>query len=304
MLSTVFRPRRLTALLLAALMGLSACSAGASRDDTSRASGTSQSPAADAPASADPATDDHAADGGTDGHATGGHQAPLVKAKRLRPGETRRTIEMASSYTPSAPYGTGTDDYRCFLLDPGLEQDAWLTGTHVVPGNPDVVHHVILFQVAPEDVRKARRKDAGDEGEGWTCFGGTGLQEFQNVNHADWIGAWAPGGDESVIKPGFGVRLAKGSRIVMQVHYNLLAGAAEDVSAAQLRLAPASATTSRCRPCCCPRRSSCRAATSTPRGRCARDPLRWPTSGSASARRGAPPTCCTSCAARLRPRVS
>lgn len=229
--STVSRTRRLSALLLAGLLGLGACSTDPSPADGSRAPGSAQSP------TAEPATDDPTTSGGTDPHASG-HQAPLVKASPLRPGETRSTIEMASSYTPSAPYGTGTDDYRCFLLDPGLEQDAWLTGTHVVPGNPDVVHHVILFQVAPEDVRKARRKDAEDEGEGWTCFGGTGLQEFQNVNHADWIGAWAPGGEESVVKPGFGVRLAKGSRIVMQVHYNLLAGAAPDVSAAQLRLAP------------------------------------------------------------------
>ena len=33
--------------------------------------------------------------------------------------------------------------------------------------------------------------------------------------------------------------LAKGSRVIMQVHYNLLAGPEPDVSAAQLRLAPA-----------------------------------------------------------------
>lgn len=166
------------------------------------------------------------------------HDALPVAPKPLRKGETRKTIEMASSYTPSAPYGKGTDDYRCFLLDPGLESDAWLTGTHVAPGNTDVVHHVILFQVTPDQVAAAEDKDAGDAGPGWTCFGGTGLEEFQDVNRASWIGAWAPSGEESVTKPGFGVRLATGSRIVMQVHYNLLAGAAPDTSAAQLRFAP------------------------------------------------------------------
>jgi hypothetical protein len=37
---------------------------------------------------------------------------------------------------------------------------------------------------------------------------------------------------------GVGVPLAKGSRVIMQVHYNLLAGPRPDVSSAQLRLAP------------------------------------------------------------------
>jgi hypothetical protein len=100
------------------------------------------------------------------------------------------------------------------------------------------VHHVILFQVPPRQVAAAEAKDAAEEDEGWTCFGGTGLDRFQNVDRSSWIGAWAPGGQESVTKPGYGIRLREGSRIVMQVHYNLLAGQQPDTSAAQLRLAP------------------------------------------------------------------
>jgi len=107
-----------------------------------------------------------------------------------------------------------------------------------VPGNPDAVNPVILFQVPPRQVAAAEAKDAAEDDEGWTCFGGTGLDRFQNVDRSSWIGAWAPGGKESVTKPGYGVRLRKGSRIVMQVHYNLLAGQQPDTSAAQLRLAP------------------------------------------------------------------
>ena len=34
------------------------------------------------------------------------------------------TLTMPEAYTPSAPNGTGTDDYRCFLLDPHLAKDA------------------------------------------------------------------------------------------------------------------------------------------------------------------------------------
>jgi hypothetical protein len=103
------------------------------------------------------------------------------------------------------------------------------------------VHHVILFKIPPETVGEAEAKDAQTDDEGWTCFGGTGLSgEFQNLEDANWLAAWAPGGAETKTKNGYGVELEAGSRIVMQVHYNLLKGAAPDKSATQLRWMPGS----------------------------------------------------------------
>jgi hypothetical protein len=222
----------LAAIVASGLLALTACSGA---DGAGGADQKATQPA-ESPTSASSADAAETEETGQAGHS--GHYAGPATSRRLRAGETRTTIAMPGAYTPSAPYGTGTDDYRCFLLDPELERDAWLTGTQVLPGNPDVVHHVILFQVAPEQVAAAEAKDAAEEDEGWTCFGGTGLDRFQDVNRSSWIGAWAPGGRESVTKAGYGVRLRKGSRIVMQVHYNLLAGQQPDTSAAQLRLAP------------------------------------------------------------------
>ncbi len=162
---------------------------------------------------------------------------PSSPARPLRRGEDRMTLAMAEPYTPSAPTGVGTDDYRCFLLDPGLTKDGYLTGTNVLPGNPEVVHHVILFRVAPDQVSEAEEVDAATDGPGWTCFGGTGLSaDFADIDDANWLGAWAPGGEETVTRRGYGVDLPAGSRIVMQVHYNLLAGASPDTSATQLRV--------------------------------------------------------------------
>ncbi|HEY0952342.1 hypothetical protein [Nocardioides sp.] len=161
---------------------------------------------------------------------------PPGKQLPLRPGEHRMTLTMPAAYTPSAPTGVGTDDYRCFLLDPGLDRDVWLTGSDVRPGNPRVVHHVILFRVPPDQVAEAERLDAGQDGEGWTCFGGSGISgDFTNIDDASWLAAWAPGGDETKVRDGYGVRLDAGSRIVMQVHYNLLQGAAPDTSSTLLR---------------------------------------------------------------------
>ena len=234
--------RALAALLAVGLLGLSGCSGGDGAGATDRTatqpadspSSASTASSPDQPAEAEDGQDSAQAE--QSGHS--GHEAKPAKSRQLRPGETRTTIAMPGAYTPSAPYGTGTDDYRCFLLDPELDQDAWLTGTQVLPGNPDVVHHVILFQVPPGQVAAAEAKDAAEEDEGWTCFGGSGLDRFQDVDRSSWIGAWAPGSEESVTKPGYGVRHRAGSRIVMQVHYNLLAGQEPDTSSAQLRLAP------------------------------------------------------------------
>jgi hypothetical protein len=176
---------------------------------------------------------------------TGGQQqtqpVAAVRPKPLRPGESRMSLRMATAYRPAAPNDVGTDDYRCFLLDPHLTQDRYLTGTFVKPDNPDVVHHVILFRVDPDQVAAAKQLDAKDPGEGWTCFGDSGLPNSNDLDNAPWLGAWAPGAQESVDSPGSGVPLPAGSRIVMQVHYNLLAGTGPDRSAALLRLAPPTA---------------------------------------------------------------
>ena len=98
-----------------------------------------------------------------------GHQAstkPAAKPKPLRAGESRVRIAMPKAYTPSAPTGVGTDDYRCFLLDPKVAQDSFVTGFNVLPGNQDVVHHVILFRVPPDRVAEAEAEGRRDPGPG------------------------------------------------------------------------------------------------------------------------------------------
>lgn len=220
------RPPGLVAALLALLIPLAACGPEAEPERATQAQPTASATASHSDSGTHQEQADHHGD-----------TAP-VPPKRLRRGERRLELSMGADYTPSAPYGEGTDDYRCFLLDPKLARDSWLTGTHVRPGNPDVVHHVILFQVPPDLVAAAEEKDAAEEGDGWTCFGGTGLTQFQEIDDADWIGAWAPGGSETVQPRGYAVRLAAGTQVVMQVHYNLLAGDSPDRSSALLRVAP------------------------------------------------------------------
>ncbi len=217
------RGRRTTvgALLLAAALAVAGCSS----------TGQDESPKAQDQAG----HSDHTGHAGHDGVT-----AAPVQGKPLRAGERLVRMQMAEPYTPSAPYGKGTDDYRCFVLDPHVDKDAFITGLNILPGQKKVVHHVILFQVPPDKVAAVQAKDRSEKGEGWTCFGGTGVETNEALDNAGWLGAWAPGGGEQVMADDVGVPLQKGSRVIMQVHYNLLAGTEPDVSSAQLRLAPGS----------------------------------------------------------------
>ena len=161
-------------------------------------------------------------------------------------GETLLNLRMQAAYRPSAAPGV-TDDYRCFLLDPKQAADSFVTSARIDPGQQKVVHHVILFRVAPGQIPAAKALDAKSSGQGWSCFGGTGLPAgdgpgiADTLNNANWIAAWAPGWGGDRLRAGTGIALPAGSRIVMQVHYNLLNGRAPDRSRALLTLAPASA---------------------------------------------------------------
>lgn len=136
----------------------------------------------------------------------------------------------------------GTDEYRCFLVDPGLQEKAYLTGSQFLPGNAAIVHHAIFFRVPPGDVAEASGLDKSQSGDGWTCFGGSGISGDSVFSQAAgagsaWLGAWAPGGAELLLAENIGYELAAGSQIIMQIHYNTLSVKdAIDRSGMRLRL--------------------------------------------------------------------
>ncbi|WP_117212095.1 monooxygenase [Allorhizocola rhizosphaerae] len=171
------------------------------------------------------------------GHGSG--QASIPPPQPLRDGERFLELSLPQPFTP-AP-ARGTDEYRCFLIDPGLTAPTFITGSQFLPDNAAIVHHAILFRVPAADVAEARELDAKADGGGWTCFGGTGITSDQPLRQvsggaAAWIGAWAPGGDEVLLAQNVGYEMAAGSQIVLQVHYNTLGAKGADRSGIRLRL--------------------------------------------------------------------
>jgi hypothetical protein len=129
------------------------------------------------------------------------------------PGTPSAVLDPGSDYQPNTAL---TDDYHCFLIDPGLSAAQDLIGFDVHPGTPTSVHHVLLFAVPAANVAAAQAADAAEAGPGWTCFGSSG------VTSAQTIGGWVPGSGASMFPPATGIHLAAGTQIVMQIHYNLL----------------------------------------------------------------------------------
>lgn len=103
-----------------------------------------------------------------------------------------------------------TDDYRCFILPLGISSTSYVTAMEIVPGNRNVVHHVVIYK---DTSNVPFTLDANDPNPGYQSFGGIGSQS------AEVLGLWVPG-DQPVFYPsGMGSRLDPGMNLVVQMHY-------------------------------------------------------------------------------------
>ena len=94
----------------------------------------------------------------------------------------------------------GSVDYQYFQLDPGFEEDKWVSAIEIQPGNRAVVHHVLMFSGEAGDLeRDIRRKFRG------------GVRGYDGI--------YIPGQRVKPYPQGTAKRIAAGSQLVFQVHY-------------------------------------------------------------------------------------
>jgi mono/diheme cytochrome c family protein len=129
------------------------------------------------------------------------------------PGLSRVDLSLRMS-APYRPVLT-PDEYRCFVIDWPEQQTKYVTGFRANPGNKAIVHHVIAFLAGPANAAAYQRLADASPTPGYACFGGPGGPP------ADWIGAWAPGGQGSDFPAGTGIKVQPGSKVILQVHYNI-----------------------------------------------------------------------------------
>jgi peroxiredoxin len=118
---------------------------------------------------------------------------PMQFVNGWKIGEPDRIFTMAREFKVPA---TGVLDYQRFLVDPGFKEDAWVQSAECRPGNRKVVHHILVYILAPG------RRDPYD-------FDGT----------AATLVGWAPGDMPAMYSPDMARRIPAGSKLLFEVHY-------------------------------------------------------------------------------------
>lgn len=141
--------------------------------------------------------------------------APVYTRNKLS-GTPSLVLQMPT-YTSTA---SNADKYICVSLPTGLAQDEILRAYEIVPGDPHLVHHVVVT--------------VDTMGTSTSDYSGFCYQQPGDFT----LGAFAPG-EEPVVLPGvaplkLGMRIKAGSRIVMQLHYPK--GTIGQVDSTQIRL--------------------------------------------------------------------
>lgn len=157
---------------------------------------------------------------------------PLPEASTELPGP-KSIIKIPQPYTPTPPAGK-LDDYRCFIVDPGITSDTKLTAIEVIPDKAKIVHHVIVFKPASVEAQaSALQKNGADGRPGYSCFGAAGVPSTV-------VGLWGPGSLSRDLKDpetggALGMRIEAGRKLIVQIHYNITNGVSADQTAIAIK---------------------------------------------------------------------
>ncbi|MBK1875917.1 redoxin domain-containing protein [Pelagicoccus mobilis] len=135
-------------------------------------------------------------------------RAPLPDYPDWRLGEPDVVLKLPEVQTIAA---TGVEPYRYIEVENPFDEDVWLSGLDVKPGNRSVVHHVILYAKWP----------------GGPSFGDNG---------AFFIG-WAPGASALQYSDGVAKKLPAHAKLTIEMHYTTNGTEETDQSEVALYLA-------------------------------------------------------------------
>lgn len=142
--------------------------------------------------------------------------APPTFADGWQAGKPDKVFTLSQKYSLPAD---GPDQYRCFVVPMNLDHDVFVKAFEFRPDNRRIVHHAIVFSDPNGMARKLVKN-----GNSYSCFGGPG---FGPVN---MVAGWAPGGSPNEVQEGMEIPVAKGTDLVLQIHYHPSGKAEEDAS--------------------------------------------------------------------------
>lgn len=143
--------------------------------------------------------------------------APLPPRDAMQLGAPDLTITTGVDYKPTPPEANSIDDYHCFVIDHGLEQDRFLNAFRTTPGNSKIVHHVLLYSVPKTKLDRIAQMEAEDPTTpGYTCFGAT------RAGSEELLAGWVPGTLPLKYPDNHGIPVKKDNVLILQIHYNTL----------------------------------------------------------------------------------
>ncbi|MEM7078232.1 MAG: hypothetical protein AAF513_06330 [Pseudomonadota bacterium] len=103
---------------------------------------------------------------------------------------------------------TGVVDYRYVPVELNLDKDVWVEAMEFVPGDRQVLHHVIAYLSKPADKAAKGRSEGPDQGQ--------------------QLAGFAPGRQPDQFRDNSGRLIPKGSNLLLQMHYTTSGKAAVD----------------------------------------------------------------------------
>jgi peroxiredoxin/mono/diheme cytochrome c family protein len=119
------------------------------------------------------------------------------------PREPDLVVEMSTK--PFEVPATGEVKYQYFRVDPGFQEDKWVSAAQIVPGNRSVVHHVLVF-ARPGGSKTSLGAERG------------------------FLFGYVPGSLAQPYPEGVAKRIAAGSELIFQVHYTPIGSKQTDQS--------------------------------------------------------------------------
>ena len=110
-------------------------------------------------------------------------------------GEPDMTFKVPAQSIPA----TGVIDYRYIPVQLNLDRDVWIKAVEFVPGDRQVLHHVIAYLSSPADKTVRGRRNGSARGES--------------------LGGFAPGRQPDFFRDNSGRFVPKGSNLLLQMHY-------------------------------------------------------------------------------------
>ena len=128
-----------------------------------------------------------------------GDTDPLAQLEPLNQKFSMGEPDLVYTVPAQAIPASGIVDYRYVPVELDLDKDAWVSAMEFVPGDHEVLHHVIAYVSSPADKSVRGRATGASQGES--------------------VGGFAPGRPGDRFRDNSGRLIRKGSSLLLQMHY-------------------------------------------------------------------------------------